>query len=227
MVVDAPVSFTVIADSLPEDAEVEAALAPFRARMGEEIKEVIGETADVLSKASPEGTLGNFATDAMLWAANEYGSEPVQMALTNNGGLRVPIGPGPITVGQMYELMPFENLLSVLTLSGAQLLTLCQQIAEDGGEPVAGFSFRIGRDGERRVAENILVAGQPLDLEGRYRLVTNDFLANGGGDMTPLHSPLARQDLPVLLRDAFIEYVKHVGVVYPEIEGRITGGIGR
>jgi 2',3'-cyclic-nucleotide 2'-phosphodiesterase (5'-nucleotidase family) len=195
--------------------------------MGEEIRQVIGEATGMLSKAWPEGTLGNLATDAMLWAANRELLEPADMALTNNGGLRVPIGPGPITMGQMYELMPFENMLSVLVLSGPQVKVLCDQLAEKRGEPIAGFSFRIAVEKEGRVARDILVGGDPLDLAAEYRLVTNDYMANGGDSFTPLETPVSREDLAVLLRDAITDYVKHVGVVEPKLEGRITGGIGQ
>jgi 2',3'-cyclic-nucleotide 2'-phosphodiesterase (5'-nucleotidase family) len=220
------VSFRVIRDSLPDDPELEALIAPFRARMGEEIQEIIGETTDVLAKASPEGTLGNFAADAMLWAARGAVTDTVHMALTNNGGLRVPIGPGTITLGQMYELMPFENMLSVLTLSGIQVQTLCDELADLRGEPIAGFSFRIEDVDGHRVARDIRVGDRPLDPSAEYRLVTNDYLANGGGTLSPLHSPLAREDLPILLRDAFVEYIRHVGVIRPVLEGRIRGGVG-
>ena len=114
-VAEVRISETVVADSIEDDPALEALVAPFRNRMGEEIRQVIGEASVVLAKSIPEGSLGNFATDAMLWAARRESAGPVHMALTNNGGLRVPIPPGPITVGQMFELMPFENMLSVLT----------------------------------------------------------------------------------------------------------------
>lgn len=221
------ITHTVVADSIREDREIESLVAPFRNRMGDEIRQVIGEAAVPLAKAVPEGTLGNFATDAMLWAARRQLAEPVHMAMTNNGGLRVPIAPGPITVGQMFELMPFENMLSVLTLSGAQIQELADQLAAMRGEPIAGFSFRIGAEGDGRVARDLLIDGAPVDPAAEYRLVTNDYLANGGDAPTPIHEPLAREDLPILLRDALIAYVREMGVIDVELEGRITGGIGR
>jgi 2',3'-cyclic-nucleotide 2'-phosphodiesterase (5'-nucleotidase family) len=193
--------------------------------MGEEIGRVIGTADALLAKSIPEGTLGNFATDAMLWAARRAFDGPVDMAMTNNGGLRIPIPPGPITVGQMFELMPFENMLSVLTLSGGQVQELADQLAASRGEPIAGFSFRIEAAGDTRAARDILVGGVPLDPAKEYRLVTNDYLASGGGHLNPIHHPLERVDLPVLLRDAFIDYVRDKGVIRAEIEGRITGGI--
>jgi 2',3'-cyclic-nucleotide 2'-phosphodiesterase (5'-nucleotidase family) len=195
--------------------------------MGEEIQQVIGETTDVLSKAWPEGTLGNFATDAMLWSANQHGSTPVDMALTNNGGLRVPIGPGPVTLGHMYELMPFDNMLSILVLTGAQIQTLCDELANRRGEPIAGFTFRIETQGEARVARDISVGDEPLDPAAEYRIVINDYLANGGESFLIPQDPVGREDLPILLRDAFIEYLRFRKVIEPELQGRIHGGIGR
>jgi len=221
------VGHTVVADSIADDPDLEGLIAPYRGRLGEEVRQVIGEAAVLLSKAVPEGTLGNFATDAMLWAARRESSEPVHMALTNNGGLRVPIAPGPITVGQMFELMPFENMLSVLTLTGAQVQELADALAARRGEPIAGFSLRIEASGDGYIARDVLVGGIPLDPAVEYRIVTNDYMANGGEDLEPLLRPVAREDLPILLRDSFIGYVRELGVVRAEIQGRITGGIGR
>jgi 2',3'-cyclic-nucleotide 2'-phosphodiesterase (5'-nucleotidase family) len=226
-VVEAPVAFTVVEAAIEDDPAVEAVVAPFRDRMGEEVSQVIGETTGMLSKAWPEGTLGNFATDAMLWAANQEVGDSVHMAMTNDGGLRIPIGPGPITVGQMYELMPFENMLSILVLSGPQVKELCDEVADRRGTPIAGFSFRIVSRGDARTAQDILIGGEPLDLDSHYRLVTNDYMANGGDSFPALLDPVARIDLPVLVRDAFIEYVREKGRIEPNLEGRITGGIGR
>ena len=221
------ITFTVVADSVADDPTLEALVAQFRDRMGEEVRQVIGEALVPLAKAVPEGTLGNFATDAMLWAARREMSHPIHMAMTNNGGLRVPIAPGPITVGQMFELMPFENKLSVLTLSGSQVQELADELADRRGQPIAGFSFHIVLVGEIRVARDVLVGGAPLDPAAEYRIVTNDYLANGGEDLASLLDPRDREDLPVLLRDALIDYVREMGQIRSEIEGRITGGIGR
>ena len=224
---EASVTHTVVADSIAGDPAMEALVASFRERMGEEIRTVIGEATVLLAKSVPEGTLGNFATDAMLWAARRETRVPVHMAMTNNGGLRVPIAPGPITVGQMFELMPFENMLSVLTLTGTQVQELADALASLRGEPIAGFTFRIETAGEDRVARDVKIGGAPLDPAAEYRIVTNDYLANGGENLAPFLNPVAREDLPVLLRDAFIAYVRETGRIRAEIEGRITGGIGR
>ena len=217
------VSFVEISDSLADDPALEALIAPYRREMEQQVAEVIGEAVEAFQEGRPEGALGNFVTDAMMAAGQRLSAEPVHLALTNNGGLRVPIEAGPITVGEIYELMPFENMLTVLTLSGVQVDTLAQQLARMGGEPVAGLQFKIrGADRASRRADEVYVAGEPLDPDRTYRLVTIDYLANGGGGLPVLWSPLGRTDTAVLLRDAIITHIRDLKRIAPHLEGRIV-----
>jgi 2',3'-cyclic-nucleotide 2'-phosphodiesterase (5'-nucleotidase family) len=212
----APVTYTVMGDSLPADPAMEAFVAPFREQLEARVNAVIGHAAAPFEKGQPEAPLGNLAANAMLAEVQTHVDRPVDMALTNNGGLRIPLNAGPITVGLIYELMPFDNMLSVLDLTGVQVDSLAQQLARLGGEPIAGFSLAI--DGRRAV--DVRVAGQPLDPARTYRLVTSDYLANGGGNLPALWSPAGRQDLGVLLRDAYIGYIRRQGTITPEVDGR-------
>src|SRR5690606_18412833 len=111
------VSFTVVADDVTPDGELDALIAPFRQRLVGETAAVIGRTSLELRTARPEGLLGNMAADAMLSVVQDLTDRPVDMALTNNGGLRTPIGPGVITVGKIFELMPFNNMLVVFDMT--------------------------------------------------------------------------------------------------------------
>lgn len=222
-----PASFVVVADSLGEDPGMAALVAPFRGRLEGIMGEVIGEAAVPLAKGWPEGPLGNFAADALLWAARRRVGEGVDMALANNGGLRVPLSPGPITMGKIYELMPFENTVVLLTLRGDQVEELAQVIARRGGEPVAGLSLRIEDEGGRRVARDVRVGGKPVEEGHLYRLATSNFLAEGGDDFQVLTRAVEREDLPLLVRDAFVEFIREVGVLRFGIEGRIRGEVRR
>jgi 2',3'-cyclic-nucleotide 2'-phosphodiesterase (5'-nucleotidase family) len=151
----------------------------------------------------------------------------VDVAVVNNGGLRIPVPAGPITVGQMYELMPFENTISVVTLTGVQIEALAQDIAARGGEPTAGFSFHILTEEERLVAIDIEVGGEPVDRLRRYRVATPNYLADGGDELWTLTAAEERVDLPVLVRDAFIAFVRERRIIEPVVEGRITGEVRR
>lgn len=212
------VSFTVISDTLSPDPAMVALVAPYAETLNAEMGEVIGVANGEIREGRPEGPLGTFAAEAMLSVVRRLTDRPVDMALTNNGGLRVPLGPGPVTVGRMFELMPFENMLIVLELTAAQVDTLANQLADVGGDPIAGFSFVIQGD----TATDVRVAGLPLDADRTYRLVTSDYLANGGGPYEVLWGVTGREELPYLLRDAFIEHLRAIGTIEP-----VTGGLIR
>lgn len=217
----APIAgYTAISDSLGTDPAIDALIAPFRQRLEAGVSEEIGTTTVHLQKGGLESGLGNMAADAMLMVANTLTERPVDLALTNNGGLRVPIAKGPITVGEIYELMPFENMMTVLELSAVQVDSLAQDIADARGEPIAGFSFTI--DEATGKVHDLMVANQPLARDRTYRLVTSDYLANGGGRIAAIWQPISREDLNMLLRDAFIEYIRNEGTISPATEGRIT-----
>ena len=88
---------------------------------------------------------------------------------------------------------------------------------------MAGWSLVI--EGEDAV--DVRIGGAPIDPEGRYRLATVDYLANGGGSWTVLWEPSDRVDLSILIRDVFMEYVREEGTVHPNLDGRVRKGGGR
>lgn len=217
---DITVTYTEINDSAGVDPQIEEIVMPYRTELTARTSEVIGRATQALTKAQPEGALGNFAADAMRTVAAEALGEPVDIAVTNNGGLRVPIPEGPITVGALFELMPFENALVLLTLSGTQVDSLAGQIARIGGEPVAGLTFAIEEPSRRAV--DVRVNGEPVDPGRLYHVVTSDYLADIGGGLPVLSEYRERVDVGVTLRDAFITYTRQTGVIEPRLEGRIT-----
>ena len=206
----------------PVDAGVVGVVAPYAALLRVTMDEVVAVAAFEITKGGMESTLGNLASDAMLAEANRVlaeADEPLaDFAVGNAGGLRVPLPAGPITVGHVYELMPFENFLVVQQHTAEQVDSLAQQLARAGGEPVAGISFAITPDGR---AQNVEVGGQPLDPARTYRVATHNYLAYGGGDMPALWEPGVRRELPLTLRQAFLDYFRRLGTLAPARDGRI------
>jgi 2',3'-cyclic-nucleotide 2'-phosphodiesterase (5'-nucleotidase family) len=219
-ILSAPVTHVQITDSIESDPAIDRMVTPFREKLNAEITRVIGVAAGTFEKGNPEGSLGNLAVDAMFHAAQDLSGERVHIAVTNNGGLRVPIAEGPITLGKIYELMPFENTITIVTLTGVQVDSLAQQIARSRGEPVAGLSFRMGSDAGP--AHDIRVGDAPLAAEKVYRVATLDYLVDGGGRLTALWSPMSRNDLGILFRDAIVQYIEARGTIRPALEQRIA-----
>lgn len=215
-------SFRVIDGRVGPDTALLAELSPYRTQVAATVAEVLAVAPERLVKARPESALGALASDAILAAARQRSDHPVQMAMLNHGGLRAPIAAGDVTMGAIYELMPFENAVSVLQLTGTKVLELADQIASRGGEPIAGFSFVI--DGPDGGARDVLVDGSPVQPDARYWLATADFIANGGGGFSALADPLAREDFDHLVRDAIIEYVREVKRLPTRAPDRIRVG---
>lgn len=203
--------------SYPDDADIAALLHPYASRLRVSMDMVIAHAPFDITKAKPEGTLGNLTADMVRHAAVTLTGHPVPIAVINNGGLRVPLNQGPITVGRVYELMPFDNTLVLLRMSGSQILTLADELAAFGGEPVSGLRFRI-EDGK---AADVLVGVEPVVPDRLYWVATHNFLADGGGDFPSLWRPLGRKDHDLYMRDIFIRHLILNPNPEPRLEGRI------
>lgn len=200
-----------------EDPEIAAMLHPYASRLRVSMDMVIAQAPYDITKSRPEGTLGNLTADMVRNAATTLTGRNVDIAVINNGGLRVPLSQGPITVGRIYELMPFDNSLVILELTGAQVLALADELAAFGGEPVSGIRFRI----EEGKALDVLLGVSAVDPQRRYRVATHNFLADGGGDFPALWSPVAREDHALMMRDIFIRSLILNPNPQPRLEGRI------
>ncbi len=194
-------------------------IAPYKKQLDEQMNVVIGTTQTTLLKERPEGTLGNLMADAAIWYAATNYSKPIDVSVMNYGGIRIPsIQAGNITVGKIYELMPFDNMLDVLEISGQTLNELLQLVAANGGWPVAGVQMTISN----KQAIDITIGGAPLQLDKTYTLITSDYIANGGDNAFMLKNYTKRTGLNYKLRDAILDYVKSVGQLNMQNNGRIT-----
>jgi 2',3'-cyclic-nucleotide 2'-phosphodiesterase (5'-nucleotidase family) len=204
--------------------EVKALVDEALAEAAETMDQPIGETAVVLEpRRAGEFALGNLVVDAML--ATDVDGQPADIAMHNNGGIRASLPKGPITYGQLYAVLPFDNQLMALDLTGAQILRILEHsVAERAGAmQVAGLTFRFNMS--KPVGQRVLEAtagGEPLDPERVYRVVTIDYIAAGGdGQETFLEGTNAAYgDTEVW---AVAEYIRAHSPVHPRVEGRIQG----
>lgn len=177
-------------------------LNTYRAAMNKTMDVVIGVADVELKKDKPNGTLGSMVADAMLMKAKQMDAACV-IAISNYGGIRIPSLPkGNLTLGKIYELMPFENTLSIVPLSGYYLDTLCQKMARSGGMPISGLTFGINNN----KAINIKINGEALDFSKSYKTCVNSYMASGG-DECEFMIALPKQSTTVLIRDAILAFI--------------------
>lgn len=204
------------------------AVAQIVARWAEEAEEVgsvvVGEAAASLPHSSQAGetALGNLIVDAMRAADLGDGSS-ADVAVHNDGGIRAPLDAGPITYAELYAVLPFDNTLVGLDLTGAQVRELLENgmSSRGSGIQVSGlaFTYSMNKPRGRRVMD-VTVGGQPLDYERVYRVITIDYL---------LTHPDYRLSLGLgqhvtyggLCLDAVIAYIDARSPVAPALEGRI------
>ena len=197
----------IMFDSTASD-HIESLIAPYRAKLDSTMNEVIGYSAGNLSsRGRYESTLGAFVVQLMHAQSVKIYNHPVDVALINHhGGLRAPIGEGPITLGEAFNVMPFENEVWLLELSGEELAELVAFIPENGTSMLWPVSFEVTAEG----VENVLVGGEEIDPERTYTLVATDYQANGGNEFALL-KPLKRLDVEsVKLREMIIREIKEV-----------------
>jgi 2',3'-cyclic-nucleotide 2'-phosphodiesterase (5'-nucleotidase family) len=201
-----------------QDTNYLARLAPIKADLEREMSVQIGYTPDRMWVAGPECPMLNWASDALWEAARKVYPGKVDVAVVNMGGMRCEWQAGAITRGCVFELMPFDNRLVVLTLKGSDILALCESFAQYGGQGVAGMRVTIV-DG--RVA-NVTVGGKPLNLKASYNVATSDYLAGGTDHMEALtrYSDYWNSDL--LIRDLYMQIVQEQDTVRAAVDGRMN-----
>ena len=181
---------------------------------------IICHTDNPLTKAQPESTWGNIVADAQLWYARQKNKD-VDASVLNQGCLRASyLSPGAIMVKDIYALLPFNNRLVIVQLDGAQIILLCNLIAEKGGWPVSGVTFDIAED----KAENILIKGNPINQHLVYKIVMPDYLAYGGSGCTFLKTA-KKKKTNKLLRNTVVEYLQSIQQKSEKLDMKIEGRI--
>jgi 2',3'-cyclic-nucleotide 2'-phosphodiesterase (5'-nucleotidase family) len=196
-------------------------LKPYKAQLDSQMWEVIAVSEKVIERRRPEGPLNNLMADAMF-AIGRQNNLSFDLAYTNYGGLRLALPEGPIRLYNVFELMPFENLLTTVRFKGSDLKLFFDYIAAMGGDPISGAQFKI----REKKAVDIRIAGKPFDPSQDYIILTSDYMANGGDGGEIFHKATDRKEYPIKLRDAIITYLRQQTKagkkINPEVDGRIT-----
>jgi 5'-nucleotidase len=216
----------------PDDPEVRKRLDVYSRPIQEMMATVIGRADQELRRVNNAGP-GPLVADAMLWKTRNAGAV---IALQNPGGVRKDIPAGEVTIGSVYELLPFGNTLVLLDLSGLELKAALEdavehQLANGSKEPylyVSGVSFQIDVPAAKgqRIQDLKVVdlsgAAVPVRPEQKYRIVTNNYLADGGDGMKVLKNASGfRSDTGFSDAEMFMEFIRNKGVIRNPEDTRI------
>ena len=241
---------------IPADSEIAARAAAIIAEVDAEYGTVFAKTEVTLNgekapgNRTEETNLGDLITDALVWKATQEG-EAVDAAITNGGGIRATIEAGDITKKDINTVLPFGNTLSIIKITGAELLevleasTFCTPEAIGGFPQVSGIEFTLDTakaydqgdeyPGTTYFAPKTInrvtitsVGGKDFDPAATYTIATNDFMASGGDTYYRFVNATANYDLGIAMDEVVMQYITDVlgGTVtaekYGEPAGRIT-----
>ncbi|MDB6181519.1 bifunctional metallophosphatase/5'-nucleotidase [Paracoccus fistulariae] len=223
--------------SVPEDEALVARIAEMSGPIKALREETVAETTasidgDRANCRARECEMGVLVADAML---DRVASQGVSIAIANGGGLRASIDAGPVTMGEVYTVLPFQNTLATFQLKGADVVTALEngasQYEEGGGRfaQVAGLKYTVTPTAEvgSRISDVMVRDGEdwaPIDPEAIYGVVSNNYM-RGGGDGYDVFATNAQKvyDFGPDLAEVLADYLSgYEGNYKPYMDGRIT-----
>ena len=218
-----------VSDSIASDKSIEEFIKPYRDSLEAEVSVIIGKNREEMRSYKPESPLSSFVADILLSRGLEFLKENnvadadiPSIAVMNVRGLRTYLKPGDIIVNDIFEIMPFENNLTALYLSGEDVERLFEHIAKANGDGLAGATCSLTPEGMK----DIKIAGKPLDKEKYYWAFTPDYLANGGDGYLILQNSSKVLESNFKIRDLIINHIKQQSTkgmeIIPNLSIRIT-----
>ncbi|MCC7015534.1 MAG: bifunctional metallophosphatase/5'-nucleotidase [Planctomycetes bacterium] len=217
----------LLADPTPQDrnARVEELCADLAQRADLDMRRTIGELAGPLKAGrGPLSTVaGNWVADMLR---ERVGGD---VGIHNRGGTRAEIDAGPVTVREVFEMLPFDNDVVLLELPGADLAEVVRGAIE--GTTHSGLDYSGMRvfvksrsEGGKTLLtlERIEIGGKPLDPAASYRVATNSFLAGGGDGFAEFARAKRSTQDPILMRELAAEVLERAGTLTPPSEARIV-----
>lgn len=195
-------------------------LQPIHDSLERQLSIPLGYAPEAMQAYQPESPLLNWASDALYEMALQTVSMPIDFAVVNVHGLRCDWPKGNITFRNVFELMPFDNRLVILQLSGKDVLDLCQCFADVGGE---GASAALRMQIVNGKAQNIRLNGKRIDVDAVYNVATSDYLSTGADHMEPLANFSQKQDTQVRIRDLYIQYIEQLTAEGKQVTASVDG----
>jgi 2',3'-cyclic-nucleotide 2'-phosphodiesterase (5'-nucleotidase family) len=178
-----------ISNTIVEDPTMAAVIAPYAQEIKGTFDKVLTQAPDGLfrARAGEESLLGYWVADLMRARASELLGVPVKFAITNTGGLRANLRSGPVKVGSIYEVMPFENEMVTVDFTGAEIIQIVKEgILRRSGEPLSGVTVTLAGPLDAPQFKVTWADGSPIAPLELVRVATTDYLAANGDGMATL-----------------------------------------
>ena len=196
-----------------ENDKINTFIAPYKQRITADLDNVLSyapETFDK-SKGKWQTTIGNLFAIIAFEAANPIfqsrEQKSIDFCILNSGGIRAIIPKGPVSTRTAYEVMPFENSLIIVGLTGKKVRELATYFMQEK-KPHPLYGIKIYADKTNLTVSKIEINGKLIDDNTLYYVATSDYLANGGDNMVFFKESTIKFDIQYKLRNMLIDYFK-------------------
>lgn len=178
----------------------------YAAEVEEKMNEKIAYSPyNITRSGTLQSCLGNLTADGLVWMAKEYFDVDADVGISNSGGIRANISKGDVTLGDVYAVYPFDNVLSVVDMKGSDLKDMFNAVAA-GGLPISG-GVRLVVNSSGGVS-SVTVNGKAIVDSQTYKVATIDYLVNLG--RYGLQNATNRRDGVDYVRDLYAEYFRYL-----------------
>lgn len=178
----------------------------YAAEVEEKMNEKIAYSPNNITRSGTlQSCLGNLTADGLVWMAKEYFDVDADVGISNSGGIRANISKGDVTLGDVYAVYPFDNVLSVVDMKGSDLKDMFNAVAA-GGLPISG-GVRLVVNSSGGVS-SVTVNGKAIVDSQTYKVATIDYLVNLG--RYGLQNATNRRDGVDYVRDLYAEYFRYL-----------------
>mgnify|MGYP000067352052 CR=1 FL=1 len=211
--------------TIAKKVDIDSFIGPYYNRINTILDSTLAYAPKMLSKDDGQYNTseGNLMADLLLEQSSPIfksrTGNDVDFVLFNHGGIRSIISKGNVSARTAYEVMPFENGITVVELSGASVLELANFVIKSGrAHPVAGIQIIID---ENETVKELKIQGKPFDKNRNYFVATSSYLVTGGDDMGFFKDGLSFTDIDYFIRNAIIDYFKKKDTIYAQVDNRI------
>ncbi len=214
----------VIDSTLIAIDSIESFVAPYRKRIDQVLDSTLAYAPEMLTKQDGRynTSAGNLLADIILEQANPIfksrTGKNIDFVLLNHGGIRSVVSKGNVSARTAYEVMPFENSIVVVELSGKSVLKMVDFLmSSNRAHPIGGLQIILDKNDSLK---SLLIQGSVFDENKNYFIASSNYLVTGGDNMNFFKEMLGATDTEYLIRNAMIDYFMKVDTVSAKVDDR-------
>lgn len=204
------------------DATFSSIIEDYAAEVKEKMEVKLGYAPYYINRGTPESALGNLTADGLIWMAKQFHNKTADVAVYNSGGVRANISKGDVTLGDVYAVYPFDNVLSLVTIKGSKLKELLKKVP---GSLYVNAGAKIVKSGSS--ITTMTVGGKTISDSQNYTVATIDYISDNDAYTSIFENYVDREDSVEMIRDYFGEYFKYLASqnnnnITASKDGRVT-----